>query len=57
MMIAVRQPRPAQWGLALGGALLLHAGLGVLFHQMAEGGAAGAGRGGVEVGLAMAGVV
>jgi protein TonB len=47
--------RPRHWVLALGAALLLHAGLAVVFHQLVDGGAAKAGRGGVAVGLPPAG--
>src|SRR3546814_17014089 len=33
--------RPRHWSLALAGALLLHAALALVFHQMVQGGSAG----------------
>ena len=47
--------RLRHWLLAFGAALLLHAGLALVFHVMADGGAAEAGRGGIAVGLPPAG--
>jgi protein TonB len=55
MTAAVAQPAPRHWSFALSGALLLHAGLALVFHQMLDTGAAGAGRAGIEVGLGPAG--
>lgn len=55
MTAAVVQPASRQWSGALVGALLLHAGLAMVFHQMLDTGAAGAGRAGIEIGLGPAG--
>jgi protein TonB len=55
MNAAVAKPRTRDWSLALGVALLLHAALAMVFHQLVDGGATASGLGGIEVGLAPAG--
>ncbi|MGF1629113.1 MAG: energy transducer TonB [Kiloniellaceae bacterium] len=55
MSAKLTRPRSRHWSLALGAALLLHAALAVVFHQLVDGGAVASGRGGIEVGLALAG--
>ena len=55
MTAAVAQPAPLHWSFALFGALLLHAGLALVFHHMMDTGTLGAGRAGIEVGLGPAG--
>lgn len=49
------RPRARHWSLALGAALLLHAALAMVFHELVDGGAAASGRGGIAVGLAPTG--
>ena len=55
MNAALAKPRTRHWLLALGAALLLHAALAVVFHQLVDGGATASGLDGIEVGLAPAG--
>lgn len=55
MTAAVAPPAPRHWSGALFGALLLHAGLALVFYQMMDPGTVGAGRAGIEVGLGPAG--